>query len=103
MKVAWLLCLSGLCVNGLAAESKQEFYEPGILLPDDDGKALILRACTRCHTLEGVPAYRKYWGYELWLPMVESMIKHGAVLDEQEKIVVTRYLARYYGTDRDQE
>lgn len=99
MKTALLLSLSCLCVNGLAAE--EEYYEPGIALPEGDGKALILRACTRCHTLEGVPGYSKYWGFDLWLPMIENMIKHGAVLDEQEKIIVTRYLARYYGTDNE--
>ena len=99
MKAALLLSLSCLCVNGLAAEGKQDHYEPGIALPEADGKALIPRACTGCHTLEGVPAYSKYWGFDRWLPMVENMIKHGAVLDEREKIVVTQYLARHFGTD----
>ena len=101
MKGMLLLGLICVCVNGLAAEGKKEFYEPGIMLPDDNGKALVLRSCTSCHTLEGVPAYSKYWGFEHWLAMVDNMIKHGAVLDADEKIVVTRYLSRHYGTDKE--
>lgn len=93
--------LASICLCGIvsAGEPQQTYFEPGIALPEDTGKALILQACTRCHTLEGVPAYQKYWGFERWLPMVENMIKHGAELDDEEKIVVTRYLAKYYGTD----
>ena len=87
-----------LCCQALAADGKQDYFEPGIPLPDDEGKALVLRACTGCHTLEGVPAFRKYWGYRHWLPMVETMIDHGARLDDEEKVAVTRYLARHYGT-----
>ena len=83
-----------------SAEPEQDYFEPGIELPEDAGRDLILRACTRCHTLEGVPAYRKYWGFRHWLPMVETMIDHGAKLDDEEKIIVSRYLAKYYGTDQ---
>jgi hypothetical protein len=102
-----LTFVTGLCIlvcpvissGADEAQRVREFYEPGIELPAGEGRELIVRACTRCHTLEGVPAYRKYWGYERWLPMVENMIEHGAELNEAEKIIVTRYLARYYGTD----
>lgn len=96
IRILLCACLYG---NVLAAEPEREYYEPGIELPEGEGRELIVRACTRCHTLEGVPAYRKYWGYERWLPMVENMIEHGAELNEEEKIVVTRYLAKYFGTD----
>jgi len=30
---------------------------------------------------------------------VENMIEHGAKLDDNEKVIVTRYLSRYFGTD----
>lgn len=93
-----LLCLAAVTVA--AAESGVEYYEPGIELPAGEGRELILKACTRCHNLEGVPAYRKYWGFERWLPMVDNMVKHGAPLNEEEKITVTRYLAKFYGTDK---
>ena len=83
----------------MAADSLPEYYEPGIELPADEGRDLILRACTGCHTLEGVPAYRKYWGYTQWLPMVENMVKHGAKLDAGEMDTVARYLGHYFGKD----
>ena len=96
----WLLSvLACLAIPVNAAEPEQDYFEPGIALPDAEGKTLILRACTGCHTLEGVPAYEKYWGYERWLPMVDNMIEHGAKLDDNEKVIVTRYLGRYFGTD----
>lgn len=95
-----LLCLLPGIWGQSARPAEQTYFEPGIGLPDADGKALILRACTGCHTLEGVPAYRKYWGYERWLPMVENMIKHGAELNAEEKEAVARYLGKYFGTDR---
>jgi len=90
------------CASLQSAQETQEYFEPGIELPDAEGRELILRACTRCHTLEGVPAYSKYWGFERWLPMVENMIEHGLKLNEAEKIVVTKYLATYFGTDSDE-
>jgi hypothetical protein len=86
--------------NLAAAEGEQDFFEPGIELPRGEGRDLILRACTRCHTLEGVPAYSRYWGFERWLPMVENMIEHGSKLDDDEKVIVARYLGKYFGTDK---
>ncbi|MDG2175438.1 MAG: hypothetical protein P8M72_04805 [Gammaproteobacteria bacterium] len=100
--IAFRLFLAALCVGSLTAqgaEDAQEYYEPGIVLPTGEGREHILRACTRCHTLEGVPAYSKYWGYERWLPMVENMVQHGSRLNEEEKIIVARYLGKYFGTD----
>jgi hypothetical protein len=92
-----------LAVRLQAAEPEVNYFAPGIDLPDDEGKALILRSCTGCHTLEGVPAYRKYWGFDRWLPMVENMVKHGSVLSAQESIIVARYLGRHFGTDVKEE
>lgn len=98
MRMPLALLLALLATGAQGAEPAQDYFEPGIPLPEDAGKDLILRACTRCHTLEGVPAYRKYWGFDRWLPMVENMIEHGAKLNAEEKVVVTRYLARHFGT-----
>ena len=88
-----------LTISIAAAENEPDFFEPGIVLPEAEGRELILRACTRCHTLEGVPAYSRYWGFDRWLPMVENMIEHGSKLDDEEKIIVARYLGKYFGTD----
>jgi hypothetical protein len=100
--ITFRLLLAVLCAGSLtveAAEEALEFYEPGLVLPEGEGRELILRACIRCHTLEGVPAYRNYWGFDRWLPMVENMVQHGSRLSEEEKITVARYLGKYFGTD----
>ena len=99
LRIFFCWVILGFSPQLLSAESEQEYYEPGIVLPDGEGRQLVLSGCTGCHTLEGVPAYRNYWGYERWLPMVENMVKHGAELNQEEINVVAKYLGKYYGTD----
>jgi len=66
-------------------------------LPDGEGKELVVRACTRCHDVGGLQAYRGYWGLEQWREMVEGMVKNGAELDAGEAERVARYLTTQYG------
>jgi hypothetical protein len=73
-------------------------FDPVIELPEGEGKQLVLAACTRCHTLEGLPSYKAYWGRTQWFDMVESMVKNGAVLDPQQMQKVTDYLTANFGT-----
>jgi mono/diheme cytochrome c family protein len=72
-------------------------FDPAIELPDDNGKELILAACTRCHELRGLAAYRGYWAKPQWTAMVESMVKSGAVLTPQQIDEAAEYLARHFG------
>lgn len=72
-------------------------YPPGIELPDGEGRELLATACTRCHTLEGLPAYQKYWRAPQWRTMVETMVNNGAKLDPEQMELVTRYLAEHFG------
>ena len=76
-------------------------YDPGIALPEGEGRALLLAACTLCHDLKGLPVYRKYWNRDQWRSMVDGMVDNGAPLDEQSKRVVIDYLARHFGTATD--
>lgn len=66
-------------------------------LPEGVGKEITAIACTRCHDLGGLSAYRGYWNRAQWLAMVESMVKNGAVLDTGQVQVVTDYLTQHYG------
>lgn len=91
---ALLVLLPGM----LSGQPEEEPHEPGIELPADDGKALLVAACTGCHDLTGLPAYRKYWNRDRWRSMVDSMVENGAPLDETGKQVVTEYLSRHFGT-----
>lgn len=99
LKIFICLVILSFSLRLLSAEAEQEYYEPGITLPEGEGRQLVLAGCTGCHTLEGVPAFRNYWGYERWLPMVENMVKHGAELNQAEIKEVAKYLGKYYGTD----
>jgi hypothetical protein len=67
------------------------------LLPEGAAKALTAGACTSCHDLGGLAAYRGYWDRAQWLAMVESMVKNGAVLDAEQVRQVTDYLNQHYG------
>ncbi len=70
-------------------------------LPEGTGKQLTALACTRCHNLNGLPAYKGYWSREQWLTMVEAMVKHGAELNAAQKQLVTDYLNSSYGRSSD--
>ena len=82
-----------LCV----AQEEQESHAPGIALPEGEGKVLLLAACTRCHDLKGLPAYKGYWTIARWRAMVESMVKNSAPLNEQQIAVLADYLAQHFG------
>lgn len=74
-------------------------FDPNIDLPDSDGRELVLRACTKCHELGGLAAYKGYWGLAQWKAMVEGMVKNGAVLQPDEQDIVAAYLTRHFGPD----
>jgi hypothetical protein len=79
------------------AQEVQQSHPPGIDLPEGAGKGLLLAACTRCHDLKGLPAYKGYWDTTRWRAMIESMVKNSAPLDEQQVAVLAEYLAQHFG------
>lgn len=86
---------------GLASEDGNDpssRFAPVIDLPPGEGKELISIACTRCHTLEGLEAYKGYWNRDQWFAMVESMVKNGAQLDVAQMELVTEYLTKNFGS-----
>lgn len=95
-----LLFIFGL-QGSLAAENgnkiSEESYEPGIILPIGPGQALISTACTKCHDLKGLPAYKGYWNKQRWLSMIDIMIEHGAKLSIDERELVADYLTEHFG------
>jgi hypothetical protein len=72
-------------------------FPPGIELPPGTGQALISEACTKCHDLKGLPAFKGYWNRDRWLSMIEIMINHGAELEPEEVNLVADYLAQHFG------
>src|SRR5690606_13379841 len=51
-------------------------------LPAGDGRELLRRACTGCHDLGGLWAYQGYYDEARWRGLVDTMIAHGADLNE---------------------
>ncbi|HWK54624.1 MAG TPA: cytochrome c [Hyphomicrobiales bacterium] len=83
----------------LPADEPVQHFDPNIELPDSEGKAVVLRACTKCHELAGLSAYKGYWGREQWKEMVEGMVKNGAELVPADVEVVATYLDRHFGRE----
>jgi hypothetical protein len=98
-----VLLVTGLCMLSAAVAASQNeamtarHFDPNIDLPESSGRELVLRACTRCHELGGLSAYKGYWGRPQWKAMVEDMVKNGAVLLPAEQDVVADYLTRHFG------
>jgi hypothetical protein len=68
-------------------------------LPPGGARDLLANACTTCHDLGGLSAYRGYWGYEQWRDMVQTMIEHGAELDGGQAETLAQYLTANLGPD----
>ena len=92
-----LLAASAQALGAEGELPEGQHYPPGIELPDGEGRDLLATACTRCHDLRGLPAYRNYWRAPQWRAMVETMVKNGAKLDEVQMERVVGYLAEYFG------
>lgn len=63
------------------------------LLPDGEGKGLVLATCVQCHNLRYVVELRK--DAAGWRHTVQDMISRGAQLTAAEAELMTDYLARY--------
>jgi cytochrome c5 len=92
-----LLAFSSLLSAADPVETILESYAPGIPLPEGDGRAVVEAACTSCHDLKGLPAYKGYWNRTRWLSMVETMVDHGASLDKAQISLVADYLVEFFG------
>jgi len=63
---------------------------------DTAGPAILERACTNCHSLNGIEKYA-YDSEDAYRELVSTMVSYGATLSEAEKTTLVRYLFRTYG------
>jgi cytochrome c5 len=94
---AWLLIAAGAWGCAAATPAPREAADAAA--PADEGRRLLERACTTCHDLGGLDAYKGYWGERQWADMVATMIDHGAALDDAEAAVLVDHLTATYGPD----
>jgi len=60
------------------------------------GQAILERACTGCHNLNGIENY-SYDSEDAYRELVSTMVSYGATLSEAEKATLIRYLFTTYG------
>ncbi len=65
------------------------------MLPDGPGKAIVERACARCHSLDNVVRVRRT--RKQWEAVLDQMISRGATLSDDEFDGVAEYLATHVG------
>jgi cytochrome c5 len=63
---------------------------------DTAGQAILERACTTCHSLNGIEKYA-YDSEDPYRELVSTMVTYGAALSEAEKTTLVRYLFATYG------
>jgi competence protein ComEA len=61
----------------------------------DEAKALVERACTKCHTLTST--LKQHNSRDGWSAIVDDMVARGAELSDVEIETVIGYLAKNYG------
>jgi hypothetical protein len=63
---------------------------------DTPGREILERACTTCHSLNGIERYA-YDSEDSYRELVSTMVSYGATLSEAEKATLVRYLFLTYG------
>ncbi len=80
-----LIAVLTLSARSLSAQSP---------LPDGDGKALVLMACTKCHSVEKFTVERHT--HDDWAEEVDVMLRYGAPLSRPQAAQVTDYLTKSF-------
>jgi mono/diheme cytochrome c family protein len=72
--------------------------DPSQLLPDGEGKGLILGACVQCHNLRYLTSQRK--DAEGWRRTVHDMVARGTQVTWEEAEIIARYLAEHRSLEK---
>jgi competence ComEA-like helix-hairpin-helix protein len=64
-------------------------------MPDGDGKSIVQKGCTVCHSLSVVTSKRA--SHTEWTQVVNQMVSRGADLTDDEIDTVIEYLSKNYG------
>lgn len=92
-----LLVAQASCAGVQHSTALPERQADETVLPPGTGRAILEAECTSCHDLGGLWAYQGYYDEALWRGLVETMIAHGAALDESEARDVVDYLVEHFG------
>lgn len=93
-----LIATAGYGVEGLTTQDsvKREVGRRDVseLMPEGEGKGLILAACTQCHSLVSTVQQRKKAAE--WEGTVLDMVARGAQIQPSEVKVISEYLAKSF-------
>ncbi len=79
-------------------EARQEEETQWVsMLPEGEGKALMVTQCTNCHTLEKIVTQRRT--AEEWADTVYDMIGRGAMIFVEEADAIANYLGKSLGPE----
>ena len=68
------------------------------LLPEDPGRALVIRTCVVCHPVELVVSKKRT--IETWDRLISKMVDYGAKADDDQQVAILTYFAKFFeGTD----
>lgn len=75
--------------------------DPSQLLPDGEGKGLILATCVQCHNLRYVVSQRK--DADGWRNTVHDMVARGTQVTWEEAEIIARYLAEHRSLEKEKK
>ncbi|MBI3950991.1 MAG: helix-hairpin-helix domain-containing protein [Acidobacteria bacterium] len=78
-----------------SVEGPQGKEDPATLLPEGEGKQIVLSACVQCHGLGETVSHRM--DAKSWETVVNDMAARGAQLLPGESEVLIQYLAQHFG------
>jgi mono/diheme cytochrome c family protein len=84
----------------LPLASSQDKNDPAVTLPEGEGKAILLRACTTCHDLEGLKLFKGYYTEQNWRELIVDMVRVGAKVKDEEITILAKYLAEHFGPEK---
>ena len=107
MKLKGLLCLTALVLVSVmisltsCGESREKKASPGetaeSAVDEHAGAQLLLQdRCTKCHNLGRVSSSKKSAGE--WTDTIDRMMSKGAVLSEDEKSDLIKFVSETYGS-----
>ena len=91
-------CLGPMLLTGLARahEAAPPTADSASALPEGEGRELVARACSQCHSLEVVVGVRLT--HRQWEAKIDQMLAKGAKLSDEEIDLAAEYLAHNFGS-----
>ena len=69
-----------------------------IKLPEGEGKEIVQRICTACHSAERI--VREHLSAEEWENLIAAMEDEGAEIENDEYETLVKYLVANFGPDK---